>query len=524
MRNIFKKGTHAVALILVLTGVVSCEKDFTDIGSSIINNTKFNTKDTILEVLVSNAPIESVRADGLELTGGFQGQYLLGVHINDDYENIEASIVSQIAININSELVEYDNPDNLQVITTIDTAFLRLPYQATLISNTDKPEFQLDSILGDKSLPFTLNVYRTDTYLSSLNPVDPSKNNKFLSNMDYQKTGSELNELVDMDFVPSTKDTLIYIKRRSSNGSLYTTDTIRYTSTSNTALPLPMAIVPLKKSFVKDVFLDNFGGTNFASQDAFNDYFRGIVIEAKEKTHATGGRGGSLISFNLSNASTQLNPDIQVFYTNTFLKQNSTEIDTVITRSSSFQLLGIVNNKFKMTDRVYPVNNEVKLQGTAGSEVKVEILNGTELADLRAKNWLINDASLTFYVNQSADTTFTPNRLHLYKHGSSTNLSQIKDKYTESNSFGGFLELENNKKDNYRFRITDYISDLLNGETTYSPELRLKVYNPTDEVANDTIFRRYNWSPKAVTILNHDKTLNGSRRAQLKISYSEKKN
>jgi hypothetical protein len=88
----------------VFAGVISCEEDFIDIRSGVVSNTKFSTNDTILEVLVSNAPIENIRADGLSLSGtpffNRQGQYLLGAYINDQYENIEASIVSQISINI----------------------------------------------------------------------------------------------------------------------------------------------------------------------------------------------------------------------------------------------------------------------------------------------------------------------------------------------------------------------------------------------------------------------------------------
>lgn len=522
MRNIIRKSVYVGVLFLIFSGIISCEKDFTDIGTSIIGNSKFSTKDTILEVLVTNAPVESVIADGLSLTGGLQDQYLLGNYVNDDYESVEASIISQVAINTSSELVTYDNPDNLEVVTTIDTVFIKLPYQATLISNTTRPIYELDSVIGNQELPFTLNVYELDTYLSRLNQTDPTKVNQYLSNATYQNKGIQLNELADIDFTPSVNDTLMIIKRRTNDGNLYATDTVKYTTTSNANLPLPIAFIPLKKNFGQNVFLDNFGGDNFASQDVFNNYFRGITIEAKEKTHASGEKGGSLIGFDFSNTSSTLNPSIEIYYTNTFLRNGT--IDTVFTRNRSFQLSGIVNNSFKMTDKVYPSNNEVKLQGLAGSEATVKILNGTELTDLRNKNWLINDAALTFYVNQSSDITIVPNNLFLYKNGGGTNLSHVKDSYSEQSFFGGALENESDNPNKYTFKITDYISDLLSGETDYSPELRLKVFNTSDTPISDTIYKNYNWSPKAVTILNHDETLNGTRRAQLKISYSERKN
>ena len=534
MKNIYRKGIYLGVLFLVFAGVISCEEDFTDIRSGVVSNTKFSTNDTILEVLVSNAGIENIRGDGLELGGtpffGLQGQYLLGAYINDEYENIEASIVSQININSALKLASYDNPDGLLYETTIDTAFLRLPYHATLISNDSRPIYELDSVTGNSDLPFTLNIYELETYLNTLNPADPTKTNEFLSDREYETNTNSLTAVENMDFSPTGNDTLVIIKRRNSLGDLYKTDTIRYTANANTTVPLPMAIIPLKKSFVKEVFLDNYETPNFESQSNFNNYFRGIVIDAKEKTHASGERGGALISFNLSSTGVGATSSlIEVYYTNTFFKSNSTEIDTVITNTHTFQLGGIVNGKYKSNNKVYPVNNEVKLQGAAGSEAKIEILKGTQLTDLRDKDWLINDAALTFYINQDSDTTNTANQLYLYKRGEDLNSnpisSHIKDIFTEGlATFGGFLEKEKNKKDHYTFRITDYLSDILSGETDYNPPLRLKVYNTSDTQITDTIFKNYNWNPKSISILNGDNNLNGVRRAQLKISYTEKNN
>lgn len=533
MKNIFRKNAYFGVLLLVLAGVISCEKDFTDINSGVVSNTKFTTNDTILEVLVSNAPIDNVKADGLELLSspyfGLQGQYLLGTYINDEYEKIEASIVSQISIDPELEIVSYENPDNLAYETTIDTAFLRLPYHSTLVSNTDRPVYTLDSIVGNQELPFTLNIYELDTYLNTLNPEDPTKTNSFFSDATYQTKSTPLTIEEDMDFKPNPNDTLVIVKRRNSLGAIHQTDTIRYTSSAASEIGLPMAIIPLDETFVKETFLDNYGTSNFDSQNTFNNFFRGIVIEAKEKVHDSGEEGGSLIAFNLrSSATAALNPLIEVYYTNTFFKANSTEIDTVITKTHTFQLGGIINSKYAVNNKVYPANNEVKIQGAAGSEANVEILQGNQISVLKNKEWLINDATLTFYINQSSDTVTAPNRLHLYKRGVSATgkpiLSHVKDSYSESATFGGNLVKENSKKDNYVFKITDYVSDLLSGETNYNPTLRLKVFNNTDAQIADTTYTRYNWNPKSVSILNGDESLNGARRAQLKISYSKKKN
>ena len=83
----------------------------------------------------------------------------------------------------------------------------------------------------------------------------------------------------------------------------------------------------------------------------------------------------------------------------------------------------------------------------------------------------------------------------------------------------------NGRKEKYIFKITDYVSDLLSGETNYSPKLKIKTHNASDSptTGNDTIFKNFSWNPKAVTLFNSS-SINGAKKSTLKISYSKKKN
>ena len=99
--KMIKKSAYIGVFILFITLVVSCEKDFQDIATSVVSNSKFETKDTIIDIEITNQQITSVRADGLTI-GGTLGQYLLGVYNNPNYEKIEASMVSQLALDINN--------------------------------------------------------------------------------------------------------------------------------------------------------------------------------------------------------------------------------------------------------------------------------------------------------------------------------------------------------------------------------------------------------------------------------------
>ena len=179
IKKMAKSLLYVGCFTLLANLVISCEEDFTDIGTTIVSNNEFSTGDTVLEVIVTAKNIETVRADGLAI-GGSLGQYLLGVYNNANYKKIEASIISQLQIPTNLRLVDNEYLSDTTVVTTIDTVFLKLPYQATL-NGTDAigPDFQLDSIIGDQSQSFTLNVFRLQTYLHSLNPTNPSVGNEF---------------------------------------------------------------------------------------------------------------------------------------------------------------------------------------------------------------------------------------------------------------------------------------------------------------------------------------------------------
>ena len=511
MRNFFQKIPYITAIVVVFSAVISCEKDFTDIGSSVIANTAFSTGSMLLDVQLENSPVTKLVTSDFIISD--KPEYLLGVHASDDYEKIEASIISQIAID--SDLQFPFHSDTTTVVTTIDTVFVKMPYRVVL--NSEGTAYELDSIIGDQSKPFNLNIYQSSTYLNRLDPSDPSKLNSYSSDHVFEKKMPiiALNDPVDFQFTPKATDTVI-VKRWLSNQKLSRKDTVIYTSSSSSLIPLPFGFIPLKEEVINELFLKKYGSAEFASQEAFNDYFRGLILEAS-------GNDGSLISFDFNSS---VKPSIEVYYTNSVFYKGAI-IDT-IHKNDSFLLSGIKVSTYKMGEKTYPVNNEVKIQGAAGSEGKITLFEADEIAALRDQNLLINDASLTFYINQSADITAVPYKLFLYKSGEGTNPveSYVKDTYSEPAFFGGLLEKDSDgNPEKYTFRITDYVSDILSGETDYSPTLKLKNFNKTDLKIlqdGDTTFTNYNWNPKAVTILNHHSG-NGTKKVAFKISYSERK-
>lgn len=499
--------------------VLSCEDDFTNIDSNVLTNTQFQTNVDTVYVISENSPLERLQTDNISRT---LGQYLLGVYASSDYEKIEASIVSQLTFATGLQVVDDDLvTDTTDVVSTLDTVFLKIPYQVVL--NEDGDAYELDSIIGDETKDFTLNVYRNNTYLNQLNPLDPTKVNSFFSDDVFEKTGDPLNATANLAFKPNVNDTLLVIKRRLYDDSIATNDTLKLFSSTTSTVPIPFIRVPLNEDKFKELFLDKYETGEFDSQSTFNDYFRGLIIEAT-------GTEGSLISLNFNSVNTTLRPSIEAYYTHTILETGTTTIADTVYVNNSFPLSGYRVNTFLMDNRSYPDNDEIIVQGTAGSEANVTIFDQTKVDELRENKWLINDASLSFYINQASDTAHVPERLYLYREESATNTNfvQIKDAYSEA-SFGGIagqLERDDDGKvEKYTFKITDYVSDILSGDLNFLHTLKIKVYNPTDLPTStvDVEFSNFSWNPKAVTLYDNSTTVT-NKKPILKISYTENNN
>lgn len=519
LNKFLRAGLSAFLVISSLFLVVSCEEDFTNIGTDVVSNTKFSTKDTILYGTATPRDVPRVRTDALE-TGGILGQYLLGVSKTDDYKKIEASIITQLTIDNTFKLVDTVYGSDTTVVTSIDTAFIKLPYQITTDANGD---VELDSVFGDRTKPIRLNVYQINRYLNELNPTNPAVRNQYFSDDDYDKISGELNAEVNFSFIPSVSDTVVSVKHRLSNGVI---DSIVDFKLSNAT---PFAVIPLDENKMKTLFLDEVGGANLSSQEIFNNYFRGMLIEAF-------GDDNSILSISLGSTTPDLVPSVEIFYTNTILVNGTPAYAN--RKQFSLPLGGIRNSIYKVSANNTSGLNNFPIQGTAGSEVVIDLFgpdNNNDgvpdtIEELRAGNLLVNDASVILSVDQSKvqnGIEGIPLRLFMYKEktiNGSPRASQIVDVFTEgTNTFGGFLDLtENNDPDFYEFKITDYISDILNGNDNYFTKFVVKVASPTDYPRGaDTIVTNYNWNPKGITLFNGN-TTNGDKRIKLKISYSEK--
>jgi len=491
---------------IVFFTIVSCEKEIESIGVNLVDNNNFTTNKDTSEVMTTNENIASVPTSGTAVT-----QYLLGVYSDNEFGTLKASIVSQL--NLPAIGTAYNYGTNY----TIDSVVMSIPYQVTKGAKQSdvKPTFTIDSVFGDADVEFQLGIYELKTFLNTLDPNDPSKPAVYYSDKEFLKGDTPF---YSGNFKVNPNDTVSYIKRFMPDGStFYKIDTVKLADVS------PSIKIPLNKSAIQQLFVDNAAGTEFQTLDNFQHFFRGFYIEAKDLTS----NKSHLVSLAMANAkmiiyySKDENEEATVDLNNNGIKGEQ-GVRTKHNFDFSFGTL-----KVNVFERDVPAphqsgENRLYVQGAAGTIAKIDLFQNENLADLQDNNWLINDASLIFYVDQNAASNIAPEQLYIYNY---TDNLQLTDVMTEGiNAVGGKLERDaDGKPYRYVFKITDYISRLLKtNEPLGLVKLGLKVFNPTDVPANilDTKIKDFSWTPKGVVLFGQDPSF-GDKRVKLEISYSK---
>ena len=517
MTGNLKSSVRFVLLFSVLLfAVISCEKDFEDIGVNLVDNNLFTTKDTTFEILANTRNVDSSRVDLLP-------RYTLGVYRDIEFGKMEASIVSQVGLPASVTTLDFGlNP-------VIDTVLFEIPYFAV---NDDPledgtPQFILDSIYGDITTPYELKISRLQTFLNTLDPEDPTKLKTYYSDEEYIAQ-TELG--IISEFVPNPNDTVIYVTRPL----LDDIDTLKREPL------LPTLKVPFDKEKIRSIFIDNPTGTEFDTDENFFNYFRGLLIEATETTG-----GGSMMTLDLSQAG------FTIYYTNEILTDeqgvdlnNDGDTDDlqvpVKTRQTAFFPISalragsykrdytgsLVETEFNNPDLVLG-KKRLYVQANGGSEVELDLfsaLTDEQLNELRAQNWLINAAIVDFYIDSDFDNDDIPNRLYMYN---AENNSIILDVVSEARTFGidGNVDRDDNgNATKYQFLITDYISEILKMEDPRSlSKLAVKTFHPTDNIisALDTIVKDFSWNPRGIVLKGNNLPLTDPERLRLRIYYTE---
>jgi len=523
-------------LLLLFFAISACERDIENIGVDLIDNGAFKVGDTLVEVVAYNVNVEASRVDNNDRNASPLG--LLGVNRNPNFGYVKADMVSQFILPPTG--VDFgDNP-------VIDLVVLDIPYFSTKDSLQNAydqdtgeeivdddgnkirvPSFTIDSIYGNKDLPFQIKVNELETYLNVLDPEDPSKKKAYYSDKEFQKG----TELYFGEFKPNRNDTVLYVERRYLDDDPSTvddTDTIKSEGSS------PSMKFYLDKQFFKTRFVDQQNSSYFDSNDNFVHYFKGLVVEAT-------GMDGSLM--NLS----PIRIRMTIYYTNEEIKNEAegedldgdgiTGEDGVTVRVKKLMDFNAGGTRAGNYTRDYsgtPAENallnpdtnlgekKLYIQGAAGSNARINLFTPQSLQELRDKNYLINEANLVLKVDKSLQKGKVPNQLFLYREDSNTILDDLRI-YGFDVFSGNLIYDDDGEPDYYKFRITTYLTKLLNDPDRDPEPLILKSFNSTDTPnfeEHDSIVKDYSYIPKGVILYgNLPKT--DSKRLKLQIFYSK---
>lgn len=545
---VLKYITLSIGLLL---GVLSCEKDFKNVGVNIVDNNVFSTDKYISEVIAYNQNMDNVRTNALE-------HYLLGVQRDPEFGLLEASIVTQLSLTTH-------NPD-FGENAVIDTVIVDFPLEATLkgkkedVDGNSVPDFVLDSVWRNGHGLFQLNIFELGTSLFAVDQVDPTKPKRYYSDDTFIKKNSTaplFSNLVTAD----ENDTLLIIKRFKyphdhypdlTEKEEYERDTIKKTEAK------PSLKIPFDKDVFTSLFLENAASTDFASNANFQSFFKGLYIEALEQDDL----GASLMFLNLKDAA------MTIYFSYDVQKDEGADQDlngngingeedvwVRTPKSFSFPLTGIKANLFSrditnstLESHLNSTNTETGdtklfVQGASGSNAIIKLFGADannndipdELENLRSNNWLINEAKIVVYIENDNPTSWTPKKLYLYNVGEEDENedgdlddTQILDAMPQSilKMDGELKNTSDETPEKYTFLVTEYITELLKEDSEMKlHNLGIKVFDdhdtPNPRYITDTIIHKFNSNPKGI-VLKGNLPNTEEQRIKLEIYYTKK--
>ena len=361
----------------------------------------------------------------------------------------------------------------------------------TVFYSTENSQYRVDSIYGNRLSNLNLKVSELTYYLSNLDPDNNFETSlKYFSSDDFLSKGFYGKTLYDDQFQLDFNEIRLNYKTDDPK-----TDDIDETKTIETRLT-PRLRIPLDIEFFQSKIIDKEGSRNFSNQLDFSNYLRGIIVQITDSSDDI------YLLLNFSNALIRINYEFDRYNNN--LTDSDLSDDFVYKDYNSFiiETNGITFNNFKKS-----TNNNIKdgdkskiyLKGGLGHIAKIRLFesdlnkNSTLLDSIRNNNWLINEANLVFYVDQEEilnwDNEELADRIFLFDmDNSSVILDYDIDNSTQSLNnrnkyfYGGILEYDDNGIPyRYKFRITEYLRELLKNDDFENSDLGLSL---TSDILN----------------------------------------
>lgn len=562
--NLKKVLIKVTAMVAVAFSVVSCDDDFNSVGSEVIGGVNFQDNEYNATPIAYSKRFERVQTSALP-------NYLIGVYNDPIYGQSTYNVLSQVLPNRFSPTFG----DN----AVLDSVVLRVPYFSDLTETETNDDgdvvntFELDSVYGSSAI--NLSVYKSDYFLRDFDVDEGSEVRQvYFSN--------DINE----NFGPTVEDRLLFSEnnfRVSSNEiRLLTEDTdidedddpqvstitpgLRSVLLSDDAA---IAATTLNSSnprtgnqdlinYFTSMFLDKEGSLELSNANNFHNFFRGIYFKTEAITTE-----GTLVFFDIAQANITLHYSFDKVDT---ADEDEDDDTTDFVKDTGELVLNFSNNIVNSIQTNFntaiedelsnqdEINGEedLYLKGGEGSYVVIDLFNGdvtnedgeleNELDFLRRQNWLINEASMKFYINQdlvvSGDTE--PERVYIFNVDTGEVLIDFQADPTSNaaNPIVSIIEhlepITRDSDDNgefYKIKLTRHIINLLN-EGEDNIRLGVSVSQNVNVINTAQGFTPTNTEDEIIpfsSIISHEGTIlygNGTnvpveKRLKLDIFYTE---
>ena len=502
--SISKVARKLAIFSIMLLVLGSCKKKENSIGSG------FHNGDYFASGIYRSTKINAYTTQKDTIITSKKNLNLVGAYEDPKFGMIKSKFGIQVALSV-------EDPD-FGKNPIIDSVILTMPYLGR--ADTDSTvTFNTDSIYGNKDVPMKLQISELTKFL---NP-----DSTYYSSTELPT--SNAGDIYDGMLQFST-DSIILCHRDTTSAGEDTTICNK----------IPPALrLKLDNDYFQNKILDQQGTANLLTNVMFiSEYMNGLVFETDKKD-------GAIYSFNMLK-----NTTLSIYYHN-----NDTPIldgDSKPFKSERFNLmfsskLSRVNNyEFDKSSADPSLVNQLSpgydttngsdilfIQGMSGIEANVELFTDSlQLQALRDSSWLINRAELVYRVSEdNGDEIGPPFRLMMANRDSLELSSEADyrmiDFVVEPAAFDGYLRsdatiLSNSEKRYYKFRITNFVAAILDGELETDENGNTKVIY--DDKNNYVIKLLSTSGSEGVSrvMLNGTNTGDISKNLFLEIHYSKK--
>lgn len=403
--------------------------------------------------------------------------------------------------------------------------------------------YDLDSIFGNRDIPFKFKVERSTYFLRDLDPNSNFQEAQAYYSSQQFSPGFVSDLLFDGEVTITDKETLVF--------KVDNTDTEDVDESEEAPTRTPPGIkVALDPAFFQANILDREGSPELFSQANFVDFFRGIHMSVPDDILL-------LLDITRGNITIKYEYDSVTSSTdNAVIKKEKDFVLNLITRNSAGAIVGnavnTLNNEAYPTDIANTMDNaentsKIFLKGGAGSFAQIKLFDEGDAAEIinqiKKNNWIINEANLVFYVDRNTldaagGEMVEPAILYLYKDNNKAPVYNLFFETEEDFNLGkitnydGNLYRKDGKGDRYKIRITNHINDIIVRDSvntalnlTLTSDIRSTAIRNTKLAGNieDKLPIMSAVNPLGTVLLGSDNVPSGqeNRKLQLEIFYTK---